>query len=118
MICCVPEKLISKESTSVDFGSNACEKNQLSLTQAVYSWLLHHSEIRPGVDGILIGASSISQLEESLHYIKFAESLPSEVLEAIQSMQNSDPPSYFRGFSGLPNSDSSGYSAKKADVTK
>jgi len=98
--------------------SKVCAKYDLSLTQVVYSWLLMHSAIRPGVDGILLGASSVEQLRESLHFIKFAETLPEDVVEVIDSMQNLFPPAYFRGFSGLPGSDASGYSAQKSTTEK
>ena len=44
----------------------ACEKEGISLLEATFRWLLRHSALSPETDGILLGASSVTQLEENL----------------------------------------------------
>ncbi|KAG1737404.1 NADP-dependent oxidoreductase domain-containing protein [Suillus lakei] len=41
------------------------DKQGIPVSQAAHRWLQHHSELQPG-DGIIIGASNIDQLEDSL----------------------------------------------------
>ena len=43
----------------------ACEKEGISMIEASYRWLLRHSTLKT-TDGILLGASSLSQLDENL----------------------------------------------------
>lgn len=95
-----------------------CHENSLSLIQATYSWLLFHSQIRQGVDGVLLGTSSVEQLKDTLNCISNAEPLHEKIIENFELLlaNNSqfEKPCYFRGFSGIPGSDGSGYVASKA----
>mmetsp|Transcript_10776 Transcript_10776/g.21406 ORF Transcript_10776/g.21406 Transcript_10776/m.21406 type:complete len:400 (-) Transcript_10776:688-1887(-) len=51
---------------------SACEENDISMVEGTYRWLLRHSALRAGEsgsdggDGILLGVSSMEQLEENL----------------------------------------------------
>jgi aflatoxin B1 aldehyde reductase len=44
----------------------ACQQEGITMVEATFRWLLRHSALRPTVDGILLGASSLAQLEENL----------------------------------------------------
>jgi len=44
----------------------ACDKEGISTVEASYRWLLRHSALQAEKDGILLGASSISQLDQNL----------------------------------------------------
>jgi hypothetical protein len=41
---------------ALELIASACEAEGLSMTQATYSWMMHHSKLKDG-DGILLGAS-------------------------------------------------------------
>lgn len=57
-------KLISKQ----------CERDGISMVDATFQWLLRHSALDAETDGFLLGASSISQLEQNLAACKKAAS--------------------------------------------
>jgi aflatoxin B1 aldehyde reductase len=44
---------------------NACEKEGIPLLEATYRWLLRHSALSE-TDGLLLGASSLQQLDQNL----------------------------------------------------
>ena len=46
----------------------ACTKAQINLVDATYRWLMYHSALTEQ-DGILIGASSVTQLEQNLNVL-------------------------------------------------
>lgn len=59
------------------------EKHGLTLIETAYRWLVHHSKLRPfDGDGIVIGASSIEQLDSNLKDLKKGP-LPDEVVQAL-----------------------------------
>lgn len=58
---------------------NACEKEGISLIEATFRWLLCHSQ----ADGVLLGASSVAQLEQNLAACTNPKSLPSSLLTAF-----------------------------------
>jgi len=65
----------------------ACETEGIDLVQATYRWLLRHSALTAN-DGVLIGASSVGQLDQNLQACSAAESegpLPESVLEAFDA---------------------------------
>jgi len=77
----------------------ACEINNITIVEAAFRWLNHHSllDCHCG-DGILIGSSHINQLTQNLSYFK-GGSLPLEVKAAFDSAWDkveSVSPSYFR----------------------
>ena len=45
---------------------DVADKHGLQLPEVAYRWLQHHSELRPGDLGIVLGASSPQQLENSI----------------------------------------------------
>jgi len=62
----------------------ACAEHALALVAATYSWLLRHSQLGAGPgDGVLLGASSVAQLEENLSACQLAPELPAPVLAAF-----------------------------------
>lgn len=58
-------------------------KHSLTIGEIALRWIQHHSKLRSS-DGVIIGASNITQLEEN---IKDAEKgpLPEEVVEAVEN---------------------------------
>ncbi|KAL2758278.1 hypothetical protein ACRALDRAFT_1061486 [Sodiomyces alcalophilus JCM 7366] len=62
----------------------AAEKHGLSVIETALRWTVHHSKlkIKDGRDGILIGVSSVSQLEENLDHLEKGP-LPDEVVQAL-----------------------------------
>jgi aflatoxin B1 aldehyde reductase len=102
---------------------NACDNNQISMVEASYRWLLCHSSLGPN-DGILIGASSLIQLDENLRACRAAIKhgpLPEDILEAFDdawtiTQETAFP--YWRSYSSdMPNRDNldpgAAYEAKK-----
>ncbi|CAE8585823.1 unnamed protein product [Polarella glacialis] len=64
----------------------ACGEAGLGMVPATYSWLLKHSQLdaRHG-DGLLLGASSLSQLEQNLEACLTPVRLPPTVISAFNS---------------------------------
>jgi len=68
----------------------ACEESGISMIEATYRWLLCHSALQ-GDDGVLLGASSLDQLDQNLHACRVAaqenegkvDPLPATVLKAV-----------------------------------
>ena len=78
---------------------DACQNTGVTLVEAALRWLSEHSALdsQKG-DGILIGASSLSQLQENLDFIERGP-LPSTVIDAFESAwhySKSQAPPYFR----------------------
>ena len=61
----LPRFYTSENFEAIALIQKSCEEENISLLQATFKWLLQHSALG-GNDGILIGASSISQLEQNL----------------------------------------------------
>jgi aflatoxin B1 aldehyde reductase len=58
-------------------------KHNLTLVETAFRWLVHHSQLRPfDGDGIVIGASSVEQLETNVKDLQKG-SLPNEVVQAL-----------------------------------
>ena len=103
---------------------SACDKANISMVEATYRWILHHSALGSD-DGILLGASSVHQLEENLNGMK-DETLPPSVVEAFDAAWNivandkeSKPFPYWRSYSAdMPERDDldpgASYKAAKA----
>lgn len=60
------------------------DKAGLTLLEIAFRWLVHHSKLRvlDGNDGVIIGVSSLTQLEQNLNQLEKGP-LPDEVLEAL-----------------------------------
>jgi len=83
----------------------ACEKAEISMSEAAIRWLMHHSALSPAHgDGIILGASSIGHCVSNL--AACAEGpLPPEVLSAYDEaweITSSVADSYFRGYGSAP----------------
>lgn len=65
----------------------AADKEGLAMVEIPLRWLMHHSVLKHrrdgGNDGIVIGVSSLKQLEENLKNFEKGP-LPEEVLEALE----------------------------------
>ena len=76
---------------AVDLIRKACEEAGISMIEATYRWLLCHSALK-GDDGVLLGASSLDQLDQNLAACQVAarenggqvEALPENVLQAFE----------------------------------
>jgi len=81
----------------------ACEAHGLGMVAATYSWLLRHSKLDAALgDGLLLGASSVQQLEENLTACGSAQELPSPVLDAFDGaweLCKDGPFPYWRSYS-------------------
>lgn len=107
----------------------ACEAAGISLVEATYRWLLCHSALKgdgPAPDGLLLGASSVAQLEANLAACaaaRTAEPLPMVVRAAMEGAWSArklraDAFPYWRSYSGdMPGRDElpqgASYSAAK-----
>ena len=60
------------------------DKHNLSLPEVAFRWLNHHSKLRMGLDGILIGVSSVGQLDANIEAIQEGP-LPEEVVSALDA---------------------------------
>eukprot|EP00747_Dinoflagellata_sp_TGD_P220058 gnl/TRDRNA2_/TRDRNA2_92071_c0_seq1.p1 gnl/TRDRNA2_/TRDRNA2_92071_c0~~gnl/TRDRNA2_/TRDRNA2_92071_c0_seq1.p1 ORF type:complete len:350 (-),score=55.33 gnl/TRDRNA2_/TRDRNA2_92071_c0_seq1:194-1243(-) len=78
-----------------------CDKHGIPVPQAAYSWLLCHSGLADG-DGLLLGASSIEQLDQNLAFAAGAAALPAEVIAALDASWELCRPeafAFWRGYS-------------------
>ena len=85
----------------------ACSAHQVELVDATFRWMMLHSALTES-DGLLIGASSIAQLESNLDSLTDPAPLPEHVREVMDDVYNrwtkrgAFP--YFRGYSKcMPN---------------
>eukprot|EP00527_Entomoneis_sp_CCMP2396_P006228 CAMPEP_0198149356 /NCGR_PEP_ID=MMETSP1443-20131203/46140_1 /TAXON_ID=186043 /ORGANISM="Entomoneis sp., Strain CCMP2396" /LENGTH=323 /DNA_ID=CAMNT_0043814359 /DNA_START=21 /DNA_END=989 /DNA_ORIENTATION=- len=71
---------------AVDLIRKACEMEGISMVEATYRWLLCHSALdASNNDGVLLGASSLSQLDQNLDACAAAgkDPLPQSILDAF-----------------------------------
>ncbi|KAJ5757209.1 aldo/keto reductase [Penicillium nucicola] len=62
----------------------AAEKHDLSVPECAFRWLVHHSQLNSSHgDALIIGASSVVQLENNLADIE-KDTLPDDVLQALE----------------------------------
>lgn len=61
----------------------ACDTVGITLLQATFSWLMHHSALQEG-DAILLGASKVEHLEANIKAAHESTPLPEEVLAAFE----------------------------------
>ncbi|KAG0225761.1 hypothetical protein BGW42_004106 [Actinomortierella wolfii] len=67
---------------AVDLLSKAVAKEGISLTEATFRWMRHHSGLTKH-DGILVGASSLSQLQQNLDALH-KHPLPESLVQAFE----------------------------------
>ena len=75
------------------------QKHGLTLVETALRWVVHHSalNILDGNDGVIIGVSSIEQLEQNLKGLE-AGPLPEEVVQALDKawkISEPDTPNYW-----------------------
>eukprot|EP00581_Thalassiosira_minuscula_P029568 CAMPEP_0183776286 /NCGR_PEP_ID=MMETSP0739-20130205/46482_1 /TAXON_ID=385413 /ORGANISM="Thalassiosira miniscula, Strain CCMP1093" /LENGTH=348 /DNA_ID=CAMNT_0026018101 /DNA_START=10 /DNA_END=1056 /DNA_ORIENTATION=- len=119
---------------ALELISAACGEADISMVEATYRWLLRHSALSnkdDSGDGVLLGASSMQQLEENLRCCGSAKDeqngeLPQAVLDAfdagwkiISTDESSGPFPYWRSYSAdMPGKESldpgASYNAAKA----
>lgn len=77
----------------------ACDKEGIAMAEAAYRWLTNHSMlVAEDGDGILLGASSIEQMEQNMLAAK-KEDLPQSILEKMDAaweIAKPDSPAYFK----------------------
>ena len=105
----------------------ACQDAGITMVEATYRWLLYHSLLK-STDGILIGASSIQQLQQNLESCTSSarsEPLPDTILQAFDDAWIITRPTafpYWRSYSSdMPNRDQldpgASYDAAKTTTT-
>lgn len=77
----------------------ACEKEGTAMVEAAYRWLVNHSCLKEELnDGILLGASHQSQMEQNLEAAKRG-ALPQSIVDTMDEaweMAKPDSPAYFK----------------------
>lgn len=90
-----------KESyfNAVDAIREACEAEGIPMVEAAYRWLCNHSKLDASQgDGILLGASRITQMEQNMEAAQKGE-LPQPILDAMDAaweIAKPDSPAYFK----------------------
>ncbi|PHH90575.1 hypothetical protein CDD83_3262 [Cordyceps sp. RAO-2017] len=92
-----------RESTfrSMQVIEAATEKHGLSMIETALRWMVHHSklQVKKGNDGIIIGVSSVEQLEHNLDCLEKGP-LPDDVVQALDqawAMSKADSTNYWHG---------------------
>ncbi|KAF9150206.1 Aflatoxin B1 aldehyde reductase member 2, partial [Actinomortierella ambigua] len=67
---------------AVDLLTEAAAKEGISLTEATHRWLRHHSGLGEG-DAVLVGVSSLKQLEQNLDDLEMGP-LPADLVDAFE----------------------------------
>ena len=84
---------------AVDEILKACETENIPMAEAGYRWLCNHTCLDASKgDGILLGASKITQMEQNLEAAKKDE-LPQSILDAMDGaweIAKPDSPAYFK----------------------
>lgn len=76
-----------------------CREHDIPLLQAAYGWLMHHSGLNADADdSIIMGVSSLAQLEQNLAAMRLPP-LPAPIVDAFEdawAAARSESPAYFR----------------------
>ena len=79
--------------------ASTCRNEEITLVEAAYRWLIYHSEMdNQNGDGIIVGASSLRQLEQNLNAPEKGP-LPSSIIEAFDNAweeTRAESPEYYR----------------------
>ena len=81
----LPRFYTESNFAAVELLRQACQAEDIGLVEATYRWLLNHSALTAD-DGVLLGASSLAQLEQNLQACGSAVDkgpLPQSVLDAF-----------------------------------
>lgn len=69
---------------AVSFIQTASHNHQLALAECTYRWLVHHSQLGGSYgDALIVGASSVRQLENNLSDVE-KRPLPDAVVQAFE----------------------------------
>jgi len=75
-----------------------CESHKISPTEAALRWLIHHSELSSDEgDGIILGASKVSHLQQNLASVGSGE-LPDEIVAVLDQGWEQVRPDCFKYF--------------------
>jgi aflatoxin B1 aldehyde reductase len=87
---------------ALQIAEQAAQKHDLTLVEIALRWCIHHSalktRIKGGNDGVIIGVSSLKQLEGNLAYLEKGP-LPDDVVQALDEawmVSKATAPPYFR----------------------
>jgi len=101
----LPRYYTEENFRAVDLLKRVCEEEGTSLLEATFKWMLRHSALSED-DGVLLGASSIEQVEQNLAACtkagKEEEGLSEKVLSAFDqawAITEGTSFKYWRGFS-------------------
>ncbi|CAJ1940204.1 unnamed protein product [Cylindrotheca closterium] len=119
----IPRFYTEANFQAVELIKAQCEKDSLSMVEATYRWILRHSALGEK-DGLLIGASSMEQLDQNLQACKAAsesDDLSPELLGVFDECWEITAPGafpYWRSYSSdMPNREAldqgASYSAAK-----
>lgn len=122
----LPRFYTDKNFEAIELVRKACDDEGITMVEATYRWLLRHSALGEH-DGVLLGASSIAQLEQNLAGCAAAvdkDPLSDKMLEAFDkawALTEEGAFPYWRSYSSdMPDRDNldqgASYAAKK--VTK
>lgn len=85
---------------AVQIFRDACKTAKVPVAEAAFRWLNFHSDLcEQHGDGVILGASSVTQIDGNLHMLSNNEPLPQLVLEAANKAWDvckADCPSYWR----------------------
>lgn len=92
-----------RESTfqALQLIETAIDKHELTMIETALRWAVHHSglKIKDGNDGIIIGVSSVAQIENNLDSLEKGP-LPEEVVKALDQawqVSKADSAEYWHG---------------------
>jgi aflatoxin B1 aldehyde reductase len=87
---------------ALKIAEEAAQKHNLTLLEIALRWCIHHSELKTrakgGNDGVIIGVSSLEQLQSNLKDLEKGP-LPDEVVMALDEAwmkAKATAPTYFR----------------------
>lgn len=87
----------------IDKAKQACEKENINIVSAAYRWLAFHSMLsETRGDGLIMGFSKLSQLQQNIESINQGP-LPQNIVDAFsEAWENcrSDAPEYFTYYKG------------------
>ncbi|KAF9319587.1 hypothetical protein BG003_008694 [Podila horticola] len=85
---------------AVKILKQVCQPHGLTMIQVAFDWLQFHSKLQVARgDGVILGASSLSHITQSLDALKDSKPLPQDVLKAAEQcweLTRESAPSYFR----------------------
>jgi aryl-alcohol dehydrogenase-like predicted oxidoreductase len=70
--------------SALETFQNRCKKLNIKPSEACFSWLLNHSQLKEG-DAIILGASNMEQLQEGLHDSRGVQ-LNADILQELEDL--------------------------------